>query len=294
MKRKKHLLKKLRAHYAKKHCLVLICALMFSGIVYADEIYLKDTTLIRGKVIRVTEKNVEIDPEGSIPFDSIPRENVRKIVYGENSKSSSEKGRTSGFKGNTKKTDNSGSFYLSVGMGVLLGGIIVDYKDNPSLSRYEDEDDDCYAAGILLLSGHVSLGYMFSDYIHAEVYGMTGIFLGGVDSGLDKDGDGEGDSEPAVIDSTNLFAAVKIYPFGRTRFGLFGKAGFGFGWVDVEYEINEREYIDSASGYAYMFGGGLEFPVGIALCCEFYHQECDDDPIEDFSGLILYVSYTVR
>lgn len=62
-------------------CPITALLLLLSSIGYADEIHLKDGTVIKGKIIRVTEKSIEYDPEGEIPFDIYPREKALKLKY---------------------------------------------------------------------------------------------------------------------------------------------------------------------------------------------------------------------
>jgi hypothetical protein len=52
-----------------------------SSSVFADYIHLKDGTLLKGKVLKVTDSSIEYDPEGDIPFDTVNRSNAEKIVY---------------------------------------------------------------------------------------------------------------------------------------------------------------------------------------------------------------------
>ncbi len=47
----------------------------------ADEIYMKDQTVVNGAVLRVTDSSIEYDPDGDIPFLVIERDKVEKIVY---------------------------------------------------------------------------------------------------------------------------------------------------------------------------------------------------------------------
>ncbi|MDH5719085.1 MAG: hypothetical protein OEZ13_00550 [Spirochaetia bacterium] len=52
--------------------------------VVADEIFIKENgkeKIIKGKVIKVTNDNIEYDPEGDIPFNMVERIKVVKIVY---------------------------------------------------------------------------------------------------------------------------------------------------------------------------------------------------------------------
>lgn len=51
------------------------------SVLLADEIRLKDGTVITGKIIQVTAGNIEYDPEGPRPFDLIPRDQVVEIIY---------------------------------------------------------------------------------------------------------------------------------------------------------------------------------------------------------------------
>jgi hypothetical protein len=58
---------------------ILIIA-AFYGVSSADEIYLNDLKIIKGKIIQVTDKNVEYSQEGK-PFLIVPRDQVFKIKY---------------------------------------------------------------------------------------------------------------------------------------------------------------------------------------------------------------------
>jgi RNase P/RNase MRP subunit p29 len=58
---------------------ILILA-AFYGLSVADEIYLNDLKIIKGKIIQVTDKNVEYSQEGK-PFLIVPRDQVFKIKY---------------------------------------------------------------------------------------------------------------------------------------------------------------------------------------------------------------------
>jgi len=49
-----------------------------------DKVYKNDKTLIEGKVLRITETQVEFDPKGEIPFILIPRSEVAVIIYSDN------------------------------------------------------------------------------------------------------------------------------------------------------------------------------------------------------------------
>lgn len=67
-----------------KHLTRIACIaslLLVCGPSYADEIHLNDGTVVKGTIIRITDKHVEYDPEGESPFDILPRGQIAKIVY---------------------------------------------------------------------------------------------------------------------------------------------------------------------------------------------------------------------
>ncbi len=62
-------------------CLTAIAFLLFLAPLRADEIHLKDGKVIKGKIIQITPKNIEYDPEGPKVFDVYPRDQVSRIVF---------------------------------------------------------------------------------------------------------------------------------------------------------------------------------------------------------------------
>ncbi len=65
----------------KIYQIALFLIFLSAGLLRADEIYLKDSTVIKGRIIQVTNTRVEYDPEGDIPFLTIENDKVLKIVY---------------------------------------------------------------------------------------------------------------------------------------------------------------------------------------------------------------------
>jgi len=49
-----------------------------------DKIYLKNKEIIEGKILKVTEYNIEIDPVGERPFLIVKREDATIIIYADN------------------------------------------------------------------------------------------------------------------------------------------------------------------------------------------------------------------
>lgn len=67
-----------------KHLMLAACVaslLLVCVTSYADEIHLNDGTVVRGAIIRITDKHIEYDPDGESPFDILPRGQIAKIVY---------------------------------------------------------------------------------------------------------------------------------------------------------------------------------------------------------------------
>lgn len=61
--------------------LLFVLILVIATAAWADEIHLNDGRVFKGKIIRVTVKHIEYDPEGEKPFDLLPRGQIEKIVY---------------------------------------------------------------------------------------------------------------------------------------------------------------------------------------------------------------------
>ena len=64
---------------------LLICLtgifLLLSSVIFADEIRLKDSSVIRCEIIQVTDNNIEYREPGGRPFLTVSRDLVREIVY---------------------------------------------------------------------------------------------------------------------------------------------------------------------------------------------------------------------
>jgi hypothetical protein len=68
--------------------ILIIFVIIFISLtdLFADEIRLKGGTTIKCKIIQVTPKYIEYDPEGSRIFDMIPRDQVIEIIYDDGTK----------------------------------------------------------------------------------------------------------------------------------------------------------------------------------------------------------------
>jgi hypothetical protein len=59
---------------------ILLLLPAFYSLAFADEIYLNDLSIIKGKIIQVSDKNVEYSQENK-PFITLPKNQVFKIIY---------------------------------------------------------------------------------------------------------------------------------------------------------------------------------------------------------------------
>ncbi len=127
----------------KKYLVIIfiLCAaaLLCAGTVYADEIHLNDGTVIKGKIIQVTEKAIEYDPEGDEPFAMIPRGQIFKIVYdsgnvvvlnegaGKTPGTAEEKSRETGRRSGKGVHEHDG-FFFRTQLGFGQGRSVVDFQ----------------------------------------------------------------------------------------------------------------------------------------------------------------------
>lgn len=105
---------------------ILVSVNTLSGQNGVDKIIKKDKTSISGKVLRVTSENVEIDPEGDIPFLMIKRSDISVLIYADNSVVSfnDEQGSTlSGVKSNISVGINNESIIELKGMKLRTDGV---------------------------------------------------------------------------------------------------------------------------------------------------------------------------
>jgi hypothetical protein len=65
-------------------CFILITINNIDCQVVKDKIIKKDKSSVLGKILRVTSENVEIDPEGEIPFLLIKRKEISFLIYSDN------------------------------------------------------------------------------------------------------------------------------------------------------------------------------------------------------------------
>lgn len=63
---------------------IVLFTTTFSFSQELDKIYLKDKTVLSGIILKVGEKNIEIDPEGDKPFLIIDRSEAEIIIYSDN------------------------------------------------------------------------------------------------------------------------------------------------------------------------------------------------------------------
>lgn len=91
---------------------ISLLLIFFSHNLAADQIHLKDGSVINGKIIQVTPKTIEFDPEGSRPFDVLVRDQVIMIKYDDgtivNLNTPAQAGIKDGSRKDTENTEETG------------------------------------------------------------------------------------------------------------------------------------------------------------------------------------------
>ena len=64
-----------------KRAIVTAFLIFFSTALFADQIYLQDGSVLKGKIIQVNENDIEYKPETGRAFDVVDKSGVAKIVY---------------------------------------------------------------------------------------------------------------------------------------------------------------------------------------------------------------------
>jgi hypothetical protein len=60
---------------------LILMILFFCPVLFADEIYLKDSRVLKCEIIQITDKNIEYREQGGRPFVTIEKDIVVKVVY---------------------------------------------------------------------------------------------------------------------------------------------------------------------------------------------------------------------
>ncbi|MBP7738346.1 MAG: hypothetical protein KA369_20395 [Spirochaetes bacterium] len=194
----------------KKICLIL-GMMLFHSAIFADQLFLKDGSILKGKIIRITEHDVEYDPEGPRVFDVVDRSSVAQILH-DNGKTVSaemeslkELSRPGGFLDARVRV---GGFFTA---SALRGGVVDHERRLFSLYR-----PDLYIA-----------------YVKSRDYGLGITAMGG---------GGEIDLLPPAL----RFERKRDFDFTGIKFGL--KARYWFQFSDSAV-VNERVYYSSVEGY---------------------------------------------
>jgi hypothetical protein len=140
----------------------MLFILIFCASLYADEIYSKDNKIIKCRIIRVTDKNIEYSETDGKAFLIMPRDSAVKIVY--------ENGET--FKINEENTDR---IYLKDGK--ILTGKIIQSTDDVVIYIQEGADKK----SVILLDNVEKIVYAKGDEkeISAQVEEKPIIHTGG-------------------------------------------------------------------------------------------------------------------
>ncbi len=161
---------------------ITLIIILVSVSAFADEIYLKNGTVIKGRVLRVTTSALEYDPDGEIPFKIIDRDLLKKIVYSDGGEVVFEK--RSDFVMNILRQEIDDVIYLTdgrvvKGKVVKLSDSIVEYvpsdRDRISILKRKDIEKIEYGTG-----GRVTFVKPFDkeDASYKQGYPVVGLSVG--------------------------------------------------------------------------------------------------------------------
>jgi hypothetical protein len=109
--------------------------------IFADTVKLKDGSEIKGRVLRITQQSIEIDPDGEIPFDLIQKEKADSIVFPdgrimtlqqkeENKQPVSGGGKINSAEKNKPQTSSHDAFYFRFLYGPAYERVLIDAPDD--------------------------------------------------------------------------------------------------------------------------------------------------------------------
>ncbi len=228
----------------KKALVILIIFLSYP--LWADSIYLNDGTVVKGKVIRITDKYIEYDPEGDRPYDFFPRGQISKIVYddGREELLSETAGNKNAVKGKSVRGYKGTNLFLEIewGWNGYVGfGPRIDWRIFDSVSVNA-------GAGIGLWGERVAGGLRYyMNYPYGLAVGLgAGYNTGGnlditlrtVDTttGVEQSETVKLDLKPSAVVNATLLYSWKLGPVGK----LYIEAGYGFPVKEYRYRYSTK------------------------------------------------------
>ncbi len=137
-------------------------------IEFYDKIYMKDGTLLKGRVIKKGSEYIEYNPAGEIPFEKIKVSKITKIIY-ENGTAESSNG--------SAITD---MIYFKDGKTVKASGIIINKKD----VEFNDENNNRQVYGRSMIEKIIYDGKtLYMDDRNSESSAENITELNGTDQG---------------------------------------------------------------------------------------------------------------
>jgi hypothetical protein len=283
----------------KKIYFTMMILILGSAYLYADEIYLKDNSVIQGKIITVTAKTIEYDPEGDIPYDTIDRSKVVKIVYDNGKevvlnekafkklkidKEDNEYQGISTKKSNEKEMISGRRYrdsFLYIGLVGAIGtwdGDLYTKETRLSKEYTGHDDDDDFVHGAVYYGG-LELDLMVPGRIK---FGVKGRWLGVI-----QEDQGEGEPSEDYLFSYNTWQVgpvidaivfeTRAVTFSFQFYGLYGKIYNGTlnAMPDIRshgtVSMDRSQYHRHFRGYTWSTGGGPRitfergFPITLGM-----------------------------
>jgi hypothetical protein len=252
------------------HRLIIISLMLMAGPAWADEIYLRDGTMLKGKVTGITDKFIEYTAGDAGAYDFFPRDMVARVVYDDGTTVTINEIRA-GATG-MKKTPSGGDLFLEVewGWNGYVGfGPRIDYRFAGPLSVNAGAGLGLW--GIKLAGGlryHVQYPYglAFGAGAGYNTGGKIDWELRTVDpAGVEKTETVELDLKPVPVLNLTLLYSWKLGGLGR----MFVEAGYGFPLEKDPYrystESGNRLSRDTRDFIRTISPGGVIVAIGYAF-----------------------------
>lgn len=263
-----------------------------------DAILLKNEKILYGKILRVTNKNIEYDPQGNIPFDIVARKNVQKIIYrngkevnisGTSSRVSKEKSSRSNDLDSEPDNDfdSTDRFYNALFRIAIIGGVGFHFGNNVDEEEelynqnglYDNSavDHEEYYGGLeidLMING-ISTDFSFG--LKTRYLSVSGVQIYPYESEAD-DQTNESDKKLYHYDNIQVGPVLNfiLFPdkinwhFVIQLYCLGGKIFNGDYHAipmlrDEGYAVNKSEYYQEFTGYNYSLGLGFHYVVNTSF-----------------------------
>ncbi len=254
----------------KKILSIFISLLVFAYLpVSADEIHLKNGRIIKGKILKATEENIEYHPEGMEQAAILNKNEIEKIKYDNGrvvdiSMYGKEK-RELFFIDRIQLTGHN-AYY---GCGAMFGKGGVMFYSNESISEKEEESS---LSQTYLVSLHLAAGSQYRPYLHIGYDFLYSIY-----------------DSIGTIYLTKHSVVCKYFPSERGFYikGGAGMCNFNYDSYNDEFGVNEIS-ISFTAGAGYHFN--LGDPYFFGYNAEFTYYAVSTEYISNLATFNFYIT----